>query len=249
MGCLPYDITIKFYSWLVVIIYVVIIGVLFLNKMRNASDAVKSQKVMYRSIALFFFFYTGVRILFLFSDFERDANCQTLLYFQFVFLGYICSILAFVNLMYFGEKYVIRMERHYVSIMVIIAVIIDAIIVLSLPILVDLYAQSAFGSGYSPAEYEQSVLLLTGVVRIFNYVIQYTCIGIVLMLYIYLIMKSTGKVRRNSIITLLGLAIASAAALLETDALLSSGAIPPWLSPALFAVGISVFAFSYLKTI
>ena len=68
MGCLPYDITIKFYSWVAVIIYIAILSILFLIKMKGVSKEIKSQKSIYRSIVLFLWFYIGVRIMFLFSD-------------------------------------------------------------------------------------------------------------------------------------------------------------------------------------
>ncbi len=249
MGCLPYDITIKFYSWIAAIIYISIIAILFFIKMTKAPKEVKSQKVMYRSIALFLCFYIGVRIFFLFSDFERDANCESVLYFQFVFLGYICSIIAFLSIINFGETYVIRQTKHIFSYIIIISTIIDFLAVIFFPNLVNYVLESKYGSNYNQAQYEKTVIEVATIVRYFNYSIQYSQIFIILGLYLYLTMKSTGRIRRNSLITLIGLAISAAAAFLETDALLSSGLIPPFLSPIILCIGLTIFTFAYLRTI
>lgn len=248
MGCLLYDITIKFYSWAIVIIYCAVIGVLFLVKMTKAPKEVKSQKEMFRSIGLFFFFYITVRIFFLFSDFERDAHCETILYFQYVFMGYIFSILAFLSILNFGEKYLIKKTKHAITTTIIVCVVIDLLIVIFLPNLVKLQLNAKYGENYSQTQQDQAVFEVATMVRYFNYVIQYTSMGIVLILYLYLTVKSTGKLRRNASITLLGLAVAAVAALLETDALLRGGKIPPYLSPIIFSIGLTIFAFAYLKT-
>ena len=70
-----------------------------------------------------------------------------------------------------------------------------------------------------------------------------------LSIFIYLTVKSTGQLRTTALRTTIGLLIATVAALLETDALLSSGQIPPFLSPALFSIGITIFAIAYLKSL
>ncbi|MHA1343996.1 MAG: hypothetical protein ACTSQG_08415 [Promethearchaeota archaeon] len=249
MGCLPYDITIKFWSWTIVIIYCAIISMLFLVKMSKAPKEIKSQREMFRSIALFFLFYIGVRIFFLLSDFERDANCESILYFQYVFLGYICGILAFLSITYFGEKYIIRKTKNIASSAIIICVIIDIIIVIFLPYIVKYVVITKYGENYTQAEYKHIVPFISNIVRYFNYAVQYSTMGLILVFYIYLIIKSTGTIRRNALVTLLGLAIAATAAFLETDALISSGLIPPFVSPIIFTTGVTIFAFAYLRTI
>lgn len=241
MGCLSYDLFPKFISWLIVIIYTSIIGILFLVKMSKAKE-IKSQKEMFRSIAIFLFLFMGLRVFFLLSDFERDANCESILYFQYVFMGYVCSVSAFLSLLMFGEKYLIKGTKHVPTIIILIGVVIDLIMVFTFPLIVNTIASN------SPSTPIEDVIKNVGtLVRYFNYFINYMSIGIILILYLYLIAKSTGGLRRNSIITVIGLAISSLSALLESDAILSSGLIPPYISPVLFALGITIFAFAYLK--
>jgi len=245
--CLPYDPTIKIYSWIVVIIYIALIAVLFLVKMSKTSGEVKSQKIMFRSVAVFLFLYIAVRIFFLFSDFERNNHCESILYFQFVFMAYVCSILAFLTIIRFGENYLVKGDRHTVSIVIFVCVIIDIILVITLPALINFLGVQIYGSSYSQSELQTTILQVAEIIRIFNYVVQYGSGLALLSFYVYITVKSTGKLRKTALMTLIGLLIAVVASFLETDTLLSSGFTPPYLSPILFAVGISIFAYAYLR--
>ncbi len=238
-NCLPYDPTIKLYAWIIAIVYIGAIGIMFFFKMLKVSKEIKSQKEMFRSIGFFLYCYIGVRIFFLFSDLERNINCESLVYFQLVFLGYICSTLAFLNIVHFGEKYILTKTKMKITYIVSVCLIIDALIVIFLPNIV------AFGK----SQYGLTLLEIAIIIRYFNYAVQYGTGSTLLLLYIYLAIKSTGKLRINALITLTGLVIATIASLLETDALLSSGNIPPYLSPIIFCIGITIFAFAYLRTI
>ncbi len=238
-GCLPYDPTIKFYSWIFAIIYTAVIGFLFFIKMLRISKENKSQKEMFRSIGLFFYFYIGVRVCFLFSDFERNLHCESIAYFQFVFLAYIFGVSAFLSIVNFGEKYIITRTKKKITYMIIICIIVDAVIIIFLPTIVNLSNQQFNWTLKQTATY----------IRYFNYGIQYFTGGIIFLIYLYLIVKSTGRIRRNSIITVVGLGIAVIASFLEIDVLLSTGIMPPYLSPIIFCIGITVFAFAYLRTL
>lgn len=244
MGCLPYDLTLKVVSWIIVIIYCGIIGVFFLTKRAKASKEITSQRLMFLSIAIFFFFFMGTRLLFILSDFERDMNCETVLYYQYVFGGYVCGIFAFLSITNFGETYLIKGTKHLLTIGIVIGLVIDIFIVIFFPVIVLTTIQGLTGT-----EYQQALISVASGIRLFNYAIQYIEIGIILILYLYLTVKSTGSLRKNCLITLLGLAISSISAFLETDAILSSGLIPPFISPAIFTVGVTVFALAYLRTI
>ncbi|MGV9173358.1 MAG: hypothetical protein ACOC4M_06280 [Promethearchaeia archaeon] len=237
------------YSWIIVIIYVSIIAALFLVKMSKTSDQVKSQRIMFRSIATFLFLYVTVRIFFLFSDIERNNNCQSILYFQFVFLAYVCSIAAFLTIIRFGENYLVKGDRHIISIIIFISVVLDILLVFALPNLIEFIVVQQYGQSYSPSQLQTAILEVAGYVRVFNYVVQYGSGLALLSFYIYVTVKSTGKIRRTALMTLIGLMIAVLASFLETDAILSSGLIPPYLSPVLFATGISIFAYAYLRAI
>ena len=77
MGYLAYDLTTKVVAWTIAIIYIGIIAVIFFIRMIKAPKEPKSQKAMFRSTGLFFVCYIIIRVFFLFSDFERDANGVT----------------------------------------------------------------------------------------------------------------------------------------------------------------------------
>jgi len=224
MGYLPYDLTVKAISWIIVMIYCGIFGTIFLVKAIKATKEVKFQRNMYRTISIILFLYVVIRVFFLLSDFERDANSDTLLYYQFVVISYITTAIAFLNIIYFLESTVLRKTKHAISYIIIIMIIIDV----SILILFNEYIQ---------------------MVRYFNYALSYTEVGLILLVYLYLTVKSTGKLRQNSFLSLLGLALAGVASFLEMDALLMTGAIPAWLSPTIFAIGITIFAYSYIRSV
>jgi hypothetical protein len=224
MGYLPYNLYEKAIPWIIVMFYCGIMGTVFLIKTMRASKEVKFQKNMYRTISVILYLYISIRIFFLFSDIERDNFGDSFLYDQFVAIAYIITGVAFLNIIYFLESSVLRKTKHAISYAIIILIIVDVLIV---------------------SIFTDYIKLL----RYFNYGLAYSEIVIILAIYLYLTVKSTGKLRTNSALTLLGLAIAGAASFLEMDAILMSGNIPAFISPITFAVGITIFSYSYIRTI
>lgn len=219
MGYLAYDLTTKVVSWTIAIIYIAIIAIIFFIRMTKAPEEPKSQKAMYRSMGLFFVCYIMIRVFFILSDFERDANNITDLYSQYVIIGYTFGNLAFLNVIAFGEKYLIKRERYIMTYIIIFFICFNIFMLIFFPSMLEL-------------------------IRLLNYFLNYTEFGIILMLYLYLIIKATGQIRKNALIALIGLAIAAAGILLEMDALLSTGLIPPYISPIFFSIGITIFAYA-----
>ena len=214
MGYLKYDLPTKVISWVIVMIYIGILGTIFLRRMRKADTELVSQKLLYRSMGLVFYCYVMVRVFFLISDFERDANNTTPLHYQFVAIGYIFTSLAFLNLLYFGEKFIIRKSKFILTYITISVLIIESVLV------------------FIPEMFI--------VVRLLSYGLSYALLGLVFILFLRMTIKSTGSLRRNFLFTLLGLSIIATSGILEIDALLSTGDILPWISPLLFGAGATV---------
>jgi len=82
-----------------------------------------------------------------------------------------------------------------------------------------------------------------GIVRYINYGLLYFKTGILFLLYMYVFKKTSGKVRKNSLITMIGLAIMSSAAILEMDYLITEGIVMPYYSPLLFALSATIFTY------
>jgi hypothetical protein len=214
MGYLKYNLELKTVSWLIVIVYLVILGIIFLRRMSQADKELKSVRILYRSIAMIFYFYILNRVFFMLSDFERDLYNTTPFHYQLVNIGYIFTELAFLNMLYYGEKFVIKKTRFLLTYITIFTISIQTILV------------------FNPE--------LFGIVRTLSYTLSYALLGLVGILFIRLTAQSTGTLRRNFLLTLLGLAVIAASGILESDAILSTGNIPPWLTPLLFAIGATI---------
>ncbi|MHA1146666.1 MAG: hypothetical protein ACTSR8_00290 [Promethearchaeota archaeon] len=219
MGYLVYDLATKVLAWTLTIIYIGIIAVIFFIRMTKAPEEPKSQKAIFRSTGFFFVCYIMIRIFFLLSDFERDAKGITDLYSQYVIIGYTFGNLAFLNIIAFAEKYLMKKGRYLITYIIIIFIGFNIFMLIFFPYMLDL-------------------------IRLLNYALNYTEFGIILFFYLFLIFKTTGQIRKNAATALFGLAITGVGIVLEMDILLSSGLIPPYLSPILFSIGITIFAYA-----
>jgi len=216
-GYLKYDLPTKFWSWIIVLAYTGILTIIFIKRMVKADRNFPSQRFLYRSFAGVFICYIINRVFFILSDFERDLNDTTILHYQFVLFAYIFSSLAFLNLLYFGEKFIIKKTKFMLSYITIVVLVIELILV-----------------------FFPEMFLLA---RAISYGLSYALMMLVLILFIRIIIKSTGAIRTDFIITLIGFVIIAAGAILETDALLTTGIIPPWLTPLCFASGASIVTY------
>ncbi len=216
---LPYNVNLKTTVWVIVMGYLAIIGIFFLYKASKSSEEVISQKAMLRSIGLFFLLYLAVRFFFILSDYERNANGESLLYFRYVAISYIFQIIAFINIIYVFEKYIIKRTRYMMSISILIVLGINVII-----IFFPLYMSTA---------------------RYINYGLLYTEVAILVLLFLYLAIKTPGELRKNAIFTMIGLIILVAASFLDSDFLITAGIVQPYYSPIVYAIGATIFAYGY----
>jgi hypothetical protein len=210
MGYLPYDITIKSIAWIIVMGYLIILGLVFIFKYK------KSPEVKFHiAVSIFFFLYAFARMFFILSDFERDLNSTSLVYYRFVAISYVCFVIAFLNIIYVFEKYI---TNRYAIVYIIVPMLFIDIIMIFIPDFM-------------------------GIVRYINYGLLYFEIGIVGLLYLYVFKKTSGKVRKNSLISVIGLLIMSSAAILEMDYFITTGLVMPYFSPIIFAIGATIFAY------
>ncbi len=121
LGYLPYDLFLKTSLWIIAIVYLGIIGTFFIIKSIKTSEELESLKTLFRAIALFFYCYCMTRIFFIFSDYERDAHAETLLFYRYTALAYVFYILAVLNLIFITEKYVITKTKFIITYVFLVA--------------------------------------------------------------------------------------------------------------------------------
>ncbi len=224
MGYLPYDITIKTIFWGIVSLYMVLMGTLFLIKISNIKTKVRSQKALYRAVSVFFYFYAIARLFFIFSDYERDLKGTTILYYQYVAISYIFSHFGFLNIMYVGEKYLIKPGKFLIVYIAASVIMTDIIMVMFFPNLI-------------------------AVLRYLNYGMVYSEVAIVILIFIYLFKETSGNLRKNAFFASLGLIIMTLGTILEIDALISAGIILPYYTPIIYAIGVTIYGTTILKSV
>jgi len=185
--------------------------------MAKADKDFASQRLFHRSMGIFFLIYIANRIFFILSDFERNAFGKTDYHYQLVFIGYILVSIAFLNMLYWGEKFIVKKTKFVLSYITTAALIAELVL---------FFIPGLFGIG-----------------RLVNYGLSYFLMMLVLILFIKMIAQSTGEIKRDFILTLIGFLIIAMGSILEMDDLLSSGIMPPWLTPLCFAIGASIVAY------
>ncbi|MBD3254880.1 MAG: hypothetical protein GF383_07290 [Candidatus Lokiarchaeota archaeon] len=219
VGYLPYNVMLKTTVWLFVIVYLGVIGTFFLIKSKRFPKVGTSQKFLFVAVALFFYMYIITRIFYILSDFERDANSATVLYYRYVAIGHIFIILALANIIFITEKYIINQSKYLLTYAFLIILGINVIILIFSPTLM-------------PA------------VRYINYGLWYSQVIILLIIYLYLSVKTTGILRKKAFLTFIAIVVMMIGSIIESDALISSGLVSPYYTPIIFSIGATIFAYS-----
>ncbi len=110
------------------------------------------------------------------------------------------------------EKYLVPKTHHILTIFAVIIIVIDFIIL-----------------AFFPSEY----LLSLRIAQVGAPILLVTIIG----LYFILIKQATGTIRRQAVITLLGIALCGIAAIFNGEDLLRIG-VPLWAAPLMFGIGV-----------
>jgi FtsH-binding integral membrane protein len=136
----------------------------------------------------------------------------------YINIAYVCGTVALLPVTYFMEKYILPQSRHFFFI---VAFCLMAVTIYAL-----------FDA--SQTEFSRSVQ------RIASPVI----FGMVAILCIYMIIKSSGFLRKRAFMIMIGLGIMSVAMLLDSNEFVIDQTFPLWISPSVFAVGTILFGFS-----
>ncbi|MBD3341481.1 MAG: hypothetical protein GF353_20425 [Candidatus Lokiarchaeota archaeon] len=221
MGYLPYSLEVKAISWLIVIILLAILASYFYYKMFNVSREFRFQRLFFGALATFLFCYMMARIFFLFSDFERDMYNRTLLYNQFVGIGHLFNSIGVFFMILLAERNFLKFKKPYLSYFLLSSILIGVF--------------ALFFPAY------------IGFVRIIFLVNTYISWTIYILIYINVYRKVTGLFKKTTMFSFLGIFICLIGAFIETDFLLSSGLIPPYLTPILFSIGIIIISICQRK--
>ncbi len=224
MFALPYDINEKLPGWYAVEALCIALAVVFLIRASRAKAAGGPPSVpkINRGFAVFFIALMITRVLFTFSDYERLANDKTPLYATYVLFGYLSSLVGIALLAYLVDTFMLESKRKTLTWIVILitignaGVIVVTVATQSTPLL-EVARWVVYGS--------------TGMVFI-----------IVILIYGGLARQSTGSLRRNAILSLLGVGIAVLGTLLDSDYLAQAGLVPIYFPPIIMLVGLVIFA-------
>ncbi len=216
---LPYDVNLKTMVWIIAMIYLGILGILLI--IRSFKAEIKSLKETQRAYAFLIYMFAIGRIFFIFSDYERDSRGDTALYFQFVLFAYICFIIGFLAVTYVLESHVITRTKHGITYIVLILLGIN-IIMLFFPNLVP-------------------------IVRYINYGLLYGQAILIILIYLYLIINTSGRLRSKSLLIFIALIIMMLGSILDSDALIISGISSPLYNPILLAIGATMFSYAQMK--
>jgi len=218
---LVYDFwTEKFPFWLGWIIFTLIVGVIFIIRGKKTSAEIKSQKAVYYDAALFFFGYSFTRVFFLFSDVERMSNGQSQWYQSLVLIAYIFSTGAMSILIYSIERFLLTKTKKIFSI----------ITFTGTGVMIVLLVLTLIGTD------------VISFARILTTVTSTAAALVIGVLYLYLIIKTSGTLRRNSLFSFFGILILMIGILLDMDALVQLDIIPLFVAPSITAVGVLFFA-------
>ena len=199
-------------------IYLGAIGIfLFLKSLKVE---IKSLRQTQRAFILFDFMFILQRVFFIFSDYERNDNGLTSMYYQFIILGYICIIIGLLFIIYVIEAYVITKSNHIISLIVLIILVVN-IVMLFFPNLVPF-------------------------IRYVNYCLFYFEGLLLLSIYFYLIINTSGRLRKKSMVIFLGFIIFIIGIILDSDALVTSGLSSPFYYPFLSAIGFTAFIYAQI---
>jgi hypothetical protein len=221
MGYLPYDITPKAILWIVTVCFLAVNGTLLINKMLKTPKEKKLKRDFYSAFAIFCFSCIGLGLFFILSDFERDAFGESELYFRFLSIAYTFGYISLISIIFVGEKEIVN-TKYIFSYATACTIAINVIFLIFLPNLVL-------------------------IIRYANYVLISIETGIALFVYFYLSEKTTGELRTIAIITLIALIIITVAFILQTDFLISSGLVSPYISQILLIIGLTLFTYEIIR--
>jgi hypothetical protein len=211
--------------WIAVSILAIICGFLLLARSKQITDLGKQTNPVFRGYGLFCFGYAAGRILFILSDFEFNIHDQSALYVQLVLLAYIVGILSAIFLISTFESIIMKMKNGLLTKIYIIIFLVDLgmFFILLIP------------------------NIPTDIITYFRYLnIGASLIGflIVLGLYYKIIRETTGDLRKNALLSFIGLILLIAGTFLDSQLVINYIHIPIWIPGIPPIVGIIILMYS-----
>ncbi|MBD3351107.1 MAG: hypothetical protein GF364_06440 [Candidatus Lokiarchaeota archaeon] len=223
---LDYNLWEKLPGWIAVIIESVIISFYMYFKIRSKKELESTKKVVDGYIA-FILGFALCRLLFIFSDFERDLNDISQLYTQLVLIGYIVNIAAFVWLAHIMEFYLLRSKTKFTT--KLFAILLSVVIVMLFLTLI---------------YYNEDLII--SIARYTLYGVSGIAGFVVFLFYVKLIKDTVGVIRKKFIIMFVGLCFLFGGMIIDAEIL--QRFYPIWLPSILSGIGILVFALSQKST-
>lgn len=223
---LPYDVWQKWPGWIAVIIECILLALFFFYRARYKVGPELSKKVQF-GYGLFMLGYAGCRILFIFSDMERDLNDISRLYTQLVISGYICMIVSLLWLAHVIERNIMQSKKKFTTRLFITLLVITGVML-------------AVSSIYYNSEL---VITLT---RYFVYSISFIAGLVVFIFYLNMVIKTTGIVRINFLLNLFGLILIFIGTTMDSEIFYLL--FPIFIPPIITASGFIVFTLSQWRS-
>jgi hypothetical protein len=221
-----YNLWEKEIAWLIVIGYATFIALMFFKRSAQAKKVSSGyQSEIFKAFGLFILGIVGARIFFIFSDIERWNNCQSTLHAQYVLFSYTVGIFSSLMLLKVIERDVLLMKKGIGFKMYLTFALIALMLAIFASIII---------------EYLDTIRLINTIISSFG-------AGLLMILYIKMIMLSTGEVRRQALLTLLGVVTIFLGSIIDSELLIRQLNIPIWL-PAIFPmVGFSLILYIQLQ--
>lgn len=209
---------IGYYEGLSLILWIISISLLFAGGIiflwKVTKSRLKTAKMIYLGYAIFGICFAITRIWFIIAVIEADActDCYDL----YTSLGYIFGIIGILFWLAVVETYMIPQTKRVFTIITIGAFII---------VLITLF---------SPTSRYFALTMI--------YILLPFSVGAIILLYIYIIIKSTGSVRKRAIWLFVGLVFIAIGYMMDSEAFV--GAVPGFpleISPLLMIIGTLTF--------
>lgn len=226
---LAYDLGTKMIGWGSAMAVCAVLGTIFLVRAVKArkSDVI-SVKWINIGYTLFFYFYILTRLFFLFSDFERintpEGSPDTLMYTRYVLFAYLWSLTAIVFIIFTIERWMLAREKKTLTWLSVGFTLICAA-----------FAVMTFFIDNSN---------LINIAR----ATEYAGAGLFFVILLYLMYKlakdSSGIIKRNAIISLVGVVLIVTGILMDSEFLVRLlGPELIWLPGIMASVGLVIFGF------
>ncbi len=215
---IPYYQGLSLILWIVSIVLLFLAAILFLIKAYKTE--MKSQRMMQVGNAFFAAFFGLMRIFFIIAVYEEFAGRHN--YDFYTTLGYIVALIGLIFWMFVLERYMIRKTKMIFTTIAIVSFII-ALIALS-------------------------GIIERGAALTLIYIILPFSLVIILMLYIYLIVKTTGEIRTKAEYQLLAILLMFIGHLMDSEIFMTNLAfIPLEIAPSVMIAGVILFMWKQLS--